>query len=148
MLSQCSVSAAELLQVSSATLVKIIELGECLIKVATLVQEGIATLADIGDQKCKLATFAGSLVVHVDHVCDLIEGEAEPLATQDELEPYSVPIVKDSRRAVALRSQQPAILVEPNGPQGRVELFGELANTPGSISHHALLRPSLGLTFT
>jgi hypothetical protein len=34
-------------------------------------------------------------------VSDLIEGEAEPLATQDELEPYPVPIVKDSSRAVA-----------------------------------------------
>jgi hypothetical protein len=47
-------------------------------------------------------------------VRDLIEGEAKPLAAQDELEPYSVPVVEDPSAAPAFRGKKPAVLVVSN----------------------------------
>ena len=72
---------------------------------------------------------------------DLVEGKAKPLAAQNELEPYPVPIVEDPSAAPAFRGKKPAVLVKPDGSQRCVKLLREFANSPGSITHHALLRP-------
>jgi hypothetical protein len=72
-------------------------------------------------------------------VSDFTEGEAEPLAAQDELKAYPIPVVEDPGAAPPFRGKKPAILVEPDGSQRCVKLLGEFANSPGSITHHALL---------
>lgn len=72
-------------------------------------------------------------------MCDLIKCEAEPLATQDELQSYPVPSMKDPSRALPFRREESPVLVEPDGSQCRVELLGEFSNAPSSVTHHALL---------
>src|SRR5688572_26796836 len=113
-------------------------------------QERFPALADIGDQEGQLAELAGRFVVHVDHVGDLVEGEPEPLATRDELEPYPIPSVEDPSRALPFGREEPAVLIEPDGPQGGVELPCELPNGPGSFTHQARAPSdrSLDMTFT
>jgi hypothetical protein len=79
-------------------------------------------------------------------VGDLGQGEPEPLAAQDQLQPYSVPIVEDPGRAGALRSEQTAILVEPDGAQRGVELGREFADAPGPGGHDREYRREMTLT--
>ena len=51
------------------------------------------------------------------HGADLGEREAELLALQDHREAVTVAGVIDAGRSVAARGQEPAILVEPQGPE-------------------------------
>ena len=68
-------------------------------------------------------------------VGDLGQGEAEPPAAQDELQPDPVAVAEDPGRARALRRQQALVLVEPDRAQRRAELRGELADRPGPVGH-------------
>ena len=52
-------------------------------------------LVDVVDQVLQLAALAGRLVVQVEDVGDLGQGETEPLAAQDELQPHPVPVAED-----------------------------------------------------
>src|SRR4029450_9639832 len=109
-------------------------------EVTPFAEEGLAALADVGDQKGELPAFPGGFVVHVDHVADLVEGEPEPLATQDELESYPVARVEDASSALPLGGEESPVLVEADCPQRGVELLGEFGNAPGSITHQTLLQ--------
>src|SRR5687767_9854598 len=139
---------AQPLQIGSAAFFKIIQFAQRLIQIPSFCQERLTTLADIGNQKGQLAALAGRFVIHVDHVGDLVKSEPEPLAAQDELEPDAIAGVEDPSGALPLRSEKPAVLVKPDGAQRGVELLGKFANAPDSITHQALLPPSLDLTFT
>ena len=66
-------------------------------------------LAD-GDPALRLAAVAE--VVEIDHLADLGEAEADPLAAQDPGEPRAVAPAIDPGQALAARRDQPLILVE------------------------------------
>jgi hypothetical protein len=77
-------------------------------------------------------------------VGDLAQGEAKPLATQDELEPDPFAIGEDPGGADPLRCEQATVLIEPDGAQCGVELGRQLADAPGAVGHES----SLDLTLT
>ena len=131
-------------QVGAAALLQGVEFGQRLVEVMPLLFQGVPAPVDVGDQELQLSALAGLLVVEVQDVGDLAQGEAEPLAAEDELQPDPLAIMEDPGGADPLRRQQTAILVEPDGAQGGAELRGELADRPGPIGHMLESR----LTFT
>ena len=81
-----------------------------------------------GSPRLRLAGFG---VVELDHFADFAEGKAEPLAPQDELEAGAVARRIDPLLALALRAQEPLVLVEPDRPGGDIELLGEIGDGKG-----------------
>ena len=122
-------------QIGAAALLQHAQLGQRLVQILTLLLQGAPAPVDVGDQELQLATFAGLLVVEVEDVRDLGEGEAEPFAAQDELQPDPFAIMEDPGGADPLRRQQAAVLVEPDGAQRGVELGRQLADAPGALRH-------------
>jgi len=84
-------------------------------------------LLDIGQQVTELPDLPGGLVVEVENVRDLVQGEAESLAAQDQLQPDPVPVGEDPCRALALGAQQAAVEVTRVGDRliARGDLPGE-----------------------
>ena len=71
-------------------------------------------------------------VVEVDHLADVGEAEADPLAAQDPGQPGAVAPAVDAREALPLRRDQALILVEAQRPGGDAELLAELGDRVGS----------------
>jgi hypothetical protein len=115
-------SSRQPLEIVPAALLQRIQLGQRLIEVSPLRLQGVASLFDVADQILQLTAFTGLVVVEIEHVGDLGQGKSEPLAAQDQLQPYPIPIVEDPRRTGSFWSEQTAILVEPDGTQRGVEL--------------------------
>jgi len=133
-------------EIVAAALLQRIELGQRLVEVVPLGLQGVAALVDIADQVLQLTAFAGLVVVEVEYVGDLGQGETEPLAAQDQLQPHPVPVVEDPRRAGSFRSEQTTILIEPDGAQRGVELRREFADAPGPGGHEGSIGREMTLT--
>jgi len=134
------------LEIIAAALLQGVQLGQRLVEVVPLGLQGVAALVDVADQILELTPFAGLIVVEVEHVGDLGQGETEPFAAQDQLQPHPVPVVEDPCRPGSFRSEQAAVLVEPDGAQRGVEFCRKFANAPGPGGHEVEYRPKM--TFT
>lgn len=80
---------------------------EGFVDVAAALFEFCAAVGDLGEEVDELAFLAGFGVVHVDDLGDLVEGEAEALAAEDEAQADLVAGVVDALRAAALGGEQP-----------------------------------------
>src|SRR5829696_8934476 len=79
------------------------------------------------------------------HVADLDQGEAELLAFQDDGQAGPVAGAVDPLGAGPDRRKQPAVLVEPERPQGNAELAGQVADGVGSMVRGAGFEAGLSL---
>ena len=80
---------AEILSTAS---LQVVQLGHRFIQVGALALECAAPFLDVLDQEAQLPGFTWGLVVHVDDLGDLVQGEAEPLPAQYQLQPHPVPV--------------------------------------------------------
>src|SRR5690606_34708071 len=120
-------------QVGAAPAFDLVELGEGGLDIpTTLLQLGTAD-RDLVQQVAQLPDLAGFGVVHVEDVRGLPEGEAQPLASQDQPQPDPVTCVEAALVASPLGGEQPLVLVEANGAQAHRVLLGELADRPGPL---------------
>ena len=94
-------------QVGPAAPLQRVQLGQRLVQIAPLSFQGVPAPVDVGDQELQLAALAGLLVVEIQDVGDLGQGETEPLAAQDELQPDPFAIMKDPGGADPLGRQKP-----------------------------------------
>ena len=78
--------------------------------------------ADLVEEVLQLAGLAGLVVVHVHDAGDLVEGEAETPAAEDQLEPDPVALVEDPGACRGARGEQAERLVVPDGAQRDVVL--------------------------
>src|SRR4051812_32014434 len=92
---------------------------------AALLQLG-PPVADLAEQVAQLTGLAGLLVVHVHDGADLLQGEAEPLASQYELQPDPVARVEHPDGAASLRRDQADVLVVADRAVRDAELLGDL----------------------
>ncbi|MNR01022.1 hypothetical protein D3C85_1168150 [compost metagenome] len=72
-------------------------------------------------------------VIQIQHVLDLLQGEADTASPQDQLEPGAVAAVIDPRLALARRSQQALVLIEAQGPRGGPELAAQVPDGIGAV---------------
>src|SRR5262249_37647300 len=67
-------------------------------------------------------------LVEIEQFLDLAERKAEPLAAQDPRQARAVARTVDADQALALRLDQPLVLVEADGARRHRELAGELGD--------------------
>ena len=107
------------------------EVLEGLFYVLAALFEFLAAVGYLVEEVDELAFLAGFGVVHVDDPGDLVEGEAEAFAAQDQAEADTVAGVVDAGGAAAFGREQAAVLVEPDGPERHVVLGGQFRDRPG-----------------
>ncbi len=123
--------SAETAQVGPAGRLEHVELGERVVEVAAPLLEVGSAVVDLREDVLELAAPAARGVVQVDDRADLPQGEAQPLAPQDEAEPGPVTAVVDPRGAAALGGDEPEVLVVPDRAVGDPELVRDLGDGPG-----------------
>jgi hypothetical protein len=72
-------------------------------------------------------------VVQIQHVLDLLQGEADAAAPQDQFQPGAVAGVVDAGLTLARGRQQALVLIEPKGARRGPELAAQLADGIGAM---------------
>src|SRR5258706_10624817 len=107
------------------------DLPQYLVDLLALVLELRAAGGKRGDDLRELRPLVRRRIVELQHLADLGEGEAEPLAAQYQLQAYPVALGIDAPRAVARGAEQAFVLVETDGAMSHVELACKLGDAVG-----------------
>src|SRR5882672_7154171 len=107
------------------------DLPQYLVDLLALVLELRAAGGERGDELRELRPLVRRRIVELQHLTYLGEGEAEPLAAQDQLQSYPVALGIDAPRAVAPGAEQALVLVEADGAMSHVELARKLGDAVG-----------------
>src|SRR5947209_19867373 len=77
-------------QVVAAAPLQLVELAQCRVEVPPAGQEVCAAPPDVFEQELELAGLTRGVVVQLEDVSDLGQGEAQPPAPQDQFQPDAV----------------------------------------------------------
>src|ERR1700674_2109442 len=105
-----------------------IELGDRPVDVAPLPLQTIDLFEKAGVGDLQLGLLPVAEIVKIEHRTDLLEGEADALAHDRELEPYPITPAVDALLPFPLRRQQSALLVEAQRSRRHAELAREVAD--------------------
>ncbi|MNC35950.1 hypothetical protein D3C75_844500 [compost metagenome] len=72
-------------------------------------------------------------VIQIQHLLDLLQGEADAASPQDQLQPGAIARVIDPRLALAGRGQQTLVLIEAQGARGGAELTAQVPDGIGAV---------------
>jgi len=73
------------------------------------------------------------LVIQIQHLLDLDQGEADAPAAHDQLQPGAVARTVDPRLTLARRRQQALVFIEAQRTRGRAELAAQLPDGIGAM---------------
>src|SRR5258707_15577973 len=107
------------------------DLPQYLVDFLALVLELRAAGGECGDELLQLRPLVRRRIVELQHLADLGEGEAEPLAAQYQLQAHPVALGIDAPRAVARGAGEAFVLVGADGAMSHVELARKLGDAVG-----------------
>src|SRR5260370_27518796 len=107
------------------------DLPQHLVDFLALVLELRAAGGERGDELLQLRPVVRRRIVELQHLAYLGEGEAEPLAAQNQLQAHPVALGIDAPRAIAPGAEQAFVLVEADGAMSHVELARKLGDAVG-----------------
>src|SRR5713226_3980367 len=107
------------------------DLPQYLVDFLALMLELRAAGGKRGDELRELRPVVRRRIVELQHLAYLGEGEAEPLAAQDQLQAHPVALGIDAPRSVAPGAEQAFVLVEADCAMGHVELAREVGDAVG-----------------
>src|SRR5262245_11271400 len=93
-----------------------LQFGNRLLDLVTLLPQADQPVPELGGSDAELGQLAILEIVEIEHLLDLFQCKADPLAAQDQLETGAVSIAEQPRPAAPRRRQQPLLLVKPQGP--------------------------------